>query len=463
MKTNTTNPATEQILQEYDVMSKDQVNEIVKNSKEEFGQWKKDIHKRIELVHNFADELRKNKTVLAETATNEMGKPIKESISEIEKCAWVMEFYADNGQVFINDESLNSDARKTVISFEPLGIIASIMPWNFPYWQISRFAAPSLIVGNTIILKPASATLQCGIELAKIFQKAGFPDGVFHTVVGNSSVAEYLLDSPFVNGVTFTGSTTVGIKVAQKASTGLKKCVLELGGSDSFIVCSDADVEKASEGAVKGRFINCGQSCVASKRFILVEDIAEDFLERFVQKTDKLRVGNPLSADTDIGPLVNGSALKTIDDQVSDAKNKGAQILTGGNRVGNKGYFYSPTIIKNISKEMRLYNEETFGPVASVFIVDDEKEAIKQANESEFGLGGSIWTSDYDKAEKMARSLESGMVSINNMMMSDPRVPFGGIKHSGFGRELSRYGMLEFVNIKSIRFYDRLTHNHHVE
>lgn len=463
MKIKTIDPSTEQILQEYNVMNQDQIRTIVKNSKLEFQNWKKDIHKRIELVHGLAEELRKNKTSLAEFATKEMGKPLKESLSEIEKCAWVMEFYGDNGQSFISDESINSDARKTVVSFEPIGVIASIMPWNFPYWQVSRFAAPSLVAGNTIILKPASATLQCGIELAKIFYRAGFPEAIFQVAVGNSSVAESLLDSAEVNGVTFTGSTVVGAKVAQKASLNLKKCVLELGGSDPFIVCDDADIEKASDGAVRGRFINCGQSCVASKRFILTKNIADSFIDSFTRKTEKLKVGNPLSEDTDIGPLVNDSALKTIENQVSDAKNKGAQILSGGQRIGNRGYFFSPTIIKNISKDMRVYTEETFGPVASIFIVDDEHEAIKMANASEFGLGASVWTSDYDKAEKMARSLECGMVAINNMMMSDPRVPFGGIKHSGFGRELSKYGILEFMNIKSIRFYDKLSHHHHVE
>jgi len=463
VKIKTINPSTEQVLQEYDSINQDQIKTIVKNSKTEFQNWKKNIHKRIELVHVLADEIRKNKTSLAEFATKEMGKPLKESLSEIEKCAWVMEFYGDNGQSFISDESINSDARKTVVSFEPIGVIASIMPWNFPYWQVSRFAAPSLIAGNTIILKPASATLQCGIELAKIFRNAGFPDDVFQVAVGNSSVAEGLLDSPEVNGVTFTGSTVVGAKVAQKASLNLKKCVLELGGSDPFIVFDDADIEKASDGAVRGRFINCGQSCVASKRFILTKNIADSFIDSFVRKTEKLKVGNPLSEDTDIGPLVNDSALKTIENQVSDAKNKGAQILTGGQRIGDRGYFFSPTIMKNISKDMRVYSQETFGPVASIFIVDDEDEAIKIANASEFGLGASVWTSDYDKAEKISRALECGMVAINNMMMSDPRVPFGGIKHSGFGRELSKYGILEFMNIKSIRFYDKLSHHHHVE
>lgn len=463
MKIKTINPATEQILEEYDIMSQTQINKAVENSKAEFYQWRKDLHKRIELVHNLAEEMQKNKTTLAKTTTKEMGKPIKESLSEIEKCARVMEFYGDNGQAFINDESINSDARKTTVFFEPLGAIASIMPWNFPYWQASRFAAPALIAGNTIILKPASATPQCGIELAKIFHSAGFPDYVFQTVIGDSTVAEYLLDSAHISGVTFTGSTKVGAKVAQKASLGLKKCALELGGSDPFIVCDDADIEKASDGAVKGRFINCGQSCVASKRFILVKEIADSFIENFVKKTEKLRVGDPFSEQTDVGPLVNEHALKTIELQVSDAKNNGAQILTGGNSLGSKGYFFSPTIIKNISKGMKIYNEETFGPVASVFIVDNDEEAIKLANNSEFGLGGSIWTSDYDNAEKIAKSLECGMVSVNNMMMSDPRVPFGGIKKSGFGRELSKYGILEFMNIKSIRFYDKLSHNHHVE
>ncbi len=463
MKVSTINPATEQIIAEYDVMSQKKVNEIVENSKLAFVDWRKDIHTRIELIHRFADELRKNKKDLALVASKEMGKPIKEAISEIEKCAWVMEYYGDNGQVFINDEVLNADARKTLITFQPFGVIASIMPWNFPYWQALRFAAPSMTIGNTIVLKPASATLQCGIEIEKLFNKVGFPNGVFQTLLGNSAVAEHLLDSPGIDGVTFTGSTSVGSKVAQRTGSHLKKCVLELGGSDPFIVCNDADVEKAAEGAVKGRFINCGQSCIASKRFLVEKKIADEFIEKFVQKTERLKVGNPLSDDTDIGPLVNYKGLETIEDQVKDAKDNNAEILTGGNRVGDKGYYFKPTIIRNISNKMRIYHEETFGPVASIIVVNDEKDAIKIANESSFGLGASVWTKDLDKAEKISRAIDSGMVSVNNMLVSDPRVPFGGIKQSGFGRELSKYGMLEFVNIKSIRFYDQLLHHHHVE
>jgi len=463
LKVKTINPSNEKVIQEYDIMDKSKVNEIVKKSKKSSIEWRKDMHKRIELLHRCADELRKNKKELALVATTEMGKPIKEAIGEIEKCATAMEYYGDNGQVFMNDEVLNTDARKTLITFQPLGVIASIMPWNFPFWQALRFAAPSMIIGNTIVLKPASATLQCGIEMEKLFTKVGFPEGVFQTLVGNSTVAEHLIDSPDIDAVTFTGSTTVGSKVAQKAGGNLKKCVLELGGSDPFIVCSDADIEKASEGAVKGRFINCGQSCIASKRFFVAENVADEFIEKFTQKTERLKVGDPLSEDTDIGPLVNSKGFETIQSQVQDAVDNGAEVITGGERVGDKGYFYKPTIIKNISNKMKIYHEETFGPVASVVVVEDEKDAIKLANESVFGLGASIWTKDFDKAEQFSKSIESGMVSVNNMLVSDPRVPFGGIKQSGFGRELAKYGMLEFVNVKSIRFYDKILHQHYVE
>ena len=462
MKVKTVNPATEEVLAEYDIMSKEKVNDTVKKSKETFVDWKKDFHKRIEFVHRLSHELRKNKNELARVATTEMGKPLKESISEIEKCALVMEFYGDNGQVFMNDEVLNTDARKSFITFEPLGVVGSIMPWNFPFWQALRFAAPSIVAGNTIVLKPASATLQCGIEIEKTIKNAGLQDGVFQTVVGNYIVAENLLETD-IDAVTFTGSNSVGAKVAQKAGERLKKCVLELGGSDPFIVCEDADIEKASDGAVKGRFINCGQSCVASKRFFVAKKVEKDFIEKFVQKTEKLRVGDPMSEETDMGPLVNKNGLKTIEEQVSDAVEKGAEILTGGKRIGDKGFFYKPTIIKNITKKMRIYHEETFGPVASITVVENENDSLALANDSPFGLGCSIWTQDLEKAERFSREIDSGMVSVNNVLVSDPRIPFGGIKNSGIGRELSRYGMLEFVNIKSIRFYDQLIHQHYVE
>jgi acyl-CoA reductase-like NAD-dependent aldehyde dehydrogenase len=458
----TINPATEEIINTYKIMTKEQIDDKVKKAQNTFQDWKKNANKRIDLLHDFANELKKENENLARIATNEMGKPIKEARSEVEKCAWVMEYYADNGQILSTDEVVNTDARKTVIKFQPIGVIGSIMPWNFPYWQALRFAAPSLMIGNTIVLKPASATMQCGIEIEKTFNKAGLPEGVFQTLVGDSSIAESLIDSN-VNAITFTGSVPVGAKVAQRATSQVKKTVLELGGSDPFIVCEDADIEKASTGAVKGRFINCGQSCIASKRFIVVKNVANKFIEKFVQKAERLRLGDPLSDDTDIGPLVNTNGLKKIDSQVKESVKEGAEVLTGGEQIEKKGYFYRPTVLKNINPKMSIAQEEVFGPVAPIIVADDEVEAIELANDSEYGLGASIWTQDLDKAERLSSSVQSGIVSVNNVVASDPRVPFGGVKKSGFGRELSRYGMLEFVNIKSVRFYDQLIHNHYVE
>jgi acyl-CoA reductase-like NAD-dependent aldehyde dehydrogenase len=461
----TVNPATEEIIQEYEVMTKEQIDDKVKKAQSTFQVWKSNIDKRTDFLYTFAKELRKNKEHLAKTATQEMGKAIKEARSEVEKCAWAIEYYADHGEIFSTGEVVNTDARKSIITFQPLGVIGSIMPWNFPYWQGLRFAAPSLMVGNTIVLKPASATMQCGIEIEKAFDKAGVPEGVFQTAVGDSSIAETLIDSNGINAVTFTGSVPVGAKVAQRATSKLKKTVLELGGSDPFIVCNDADIEKSSTGAVKGRFINCGQSCIASKRFIVVKDVADEFTEKFVQKTEKLKVGDPLLDDTDIGPVVNAKSLENMEGIINRTIKSGAELLTGGERmkINNKGYFFHPTIFKNVVPDMEIAQEEIFGPVAPIITVIDENEAIRIANDSKFGLGASIWTQDLEKAEKLSSMIESGIVTVNSMVVSDPRVPFGGIKNSGFGRELSRYGMLEFVNIKSVRFYDQLIYDHHVE
>ena len=462
MKVTTINPATEQTLEDYEAMASDDINKVVQKARQSFQEWRNNMQKRAAFLYNVAHLFRKDKERLAKVITMEMGKAIKEARSEVDKCAWVMEYYADYGSNFIADEATNTDARKSFIAFQPLGVVGSIMPWNFPYWQALRFASPSLMAGNAIVLKPASATLQCGIEIEKSFQRAGLPDGVFQTAVGDSRVAEMLIDSD-VNAVTFTGSVEVGKKVGQRAVAQLKKCVLELGGSDPFIVCADADLEKASTGAVKGRFINCGQSCIATKRFFVVEKVADEFTEMFTQKTEKLKVGDPLSEETDVGPLVNSKSLENIEGIVTDAVKAGAEALTGGERKGDKGFFYNPTILTKISPKMRIAREETFGPVAPITVVKDEIQAVDLANHSEFGLGASIWTQDLIKAERLSRLVESGIVTVNNVVVSDPRVPFGGIKNSGFGRELSRYGMLEFVNIKSVRFYDQLIYNHHVE
>jgi acyl-CoA reductase-like NAD-dependent aldehyde dehydrogenase len=461
---STINPATEQVIKQYEIMDKEQINEKIKRARNTFEQqWKKDVNKRIDTLHDLAAELRKNKENLAITATKEMGKTIKESRAEVEKCAWVVEYYADNGPIFMKEEIINTDARKSVVAFQPIGVIGSIMPWNFPYWQALRFASPSLILGNTVVLKPASATMQCGIEIENSFNNIGAPEGVFQTLVGDSSIAEALIDSDDINAITFTGSVPVGGKVAQRATSQIKKCVLELGGSDPFIVCDDADIDKASTGAVKGRFINCGQSCIASKRFIVVKKVANEFIEKFTQKAEKLRVGDPLSDETDIGPLVNNNGLQSIESIVKESVKDGVHVLTGGEKVGAKGYFYKPTVIKDVSSKMRITQDEVFGPVAPIITVESESEAIKLANDTNYGLGASIWTQDLDKAEKLSNEIQSGLVTVNNIVASDPRVPFGGVKKSGFGRELSRYGMMEFANIKSVRFYDKLVDYHHVE
>ncbi|MGI9566005.1 MAG: NAD-dependent succinate-semialdehyde dehydrogenase [Nitrosopumilus sp.] len=458
----TINPSTGKEIAKYSPMNREQVFQLVNKAKRAFPEWKKDYEKRRSYIYNLVEYLKKNKTRLAQVATSEMGKTIKESTGEIEKCAWVLEFYADHGDSFLSDEVLNTDARKSFLTFEPLGVIGSIMPWNFPYWQALRFAAPCLMAGNVIVMKPARITMQSGIEIEKAFAESGIPDGIFQTVIGSVDSANHLIDSD-VNAVTFTGSTNAGAKVGEKAAKNLKKCVLELGGSDPFIVLDDAIIERAAEGAVKGRFINCGQSCVASKRFFVGKNIAKDFIELFIKKASQLKVGDPTSMETDIGPLSSKDGLDTISGIVEDAKQKGAEILLGGSQTDGKGCFYKPTILTNVKPDMRIAKEETFGPVAPITIVENESEAIRMANDVEFGLGASIWTQDIEKANKISRRIESGIVSVNNVVLSDPRIPFGGIKHSGFGRELSRYGMLEFVNIKSVRFYDNLVHHHYVE
>ncbi|MSV33204.1 MAG: NAD-dependent succinate-semialdehyde dehydrogenase [Nitrosarchaeum sp.] len=458
----TTNPATGEEIAKYTPMDKEQVFQLVGKARRAFPEWKKDYEKRRSYIYNLVEYLKKNKMELAKVETSEMGKTIKESIGEVEKCAWALEFYADHGDSFLADEVLNTDARKSFLTFEPLGVIGSIMPWNFPYWQALRFAAPCLMAGNVIVMKPSRVTMQSGIEIEKAFTESGMPDGIFQTVIGSVESANHLIDSD-VNAVTFTGSTDAGAKVGQRAAMNLKKCVLELGGSDPFIVLDDAIIEKAAEGAVKGRFINCGQSCVASKRFFVGKNIAKDFIELFIKKASQLKVGDPTLIETDIGPLSSKGSLETISGIVRDAKEKGAEILLGGSEIEGRGYFYQPTILTNVKPNMRIAKEETFGPVAPITIVENESEAVRLANDTEFGLGASIWTKDLAKAEKMSRRIESGIVSVNNVVISDPRIPFGGIKHSGFGRELSRYGILEFVNIKSVRFYDNLSHHHYVE
>src|SRR5437870_7067704 len=451
----TINPATGKTHKRYKSSTKSDVDKAVTKARKAFEKWHQlSSSKRAIYLERTAKTLRAQKEKLARIITQEMGKPIKESLPEVAKCAWALEYYSENGPKFLNPEIVKTDANDSYLSFEPLGVIGSIMPWNFPLWQCIRFAAPSLMVGNTAVFKPSSVTPQSGLQLQEVFDSTGVPPGTFNIVLGSSEVASYLIEANTA-AISFTGSIPAGQDVAEQASGRLKKMVLELGGSDPFIVLDDADVEAASTGAVAGRFINNGQSCICAKRFFVVKKIADEFLDRFISKTKSLKVGDPLSPETDVGPVVREESLHKLDRQVKDSVKMGARVETGGERLKRKGFFYAPTILTAVDADMPVMKEETFGPAAPVMIVRDDDEAVRYANNSEFGLGSSVWSRDIRRAEKVARQLQAGMVTVNNIVVSDPRMPFGGVKKSGIGRELSRYGMLEFTNIKSIRLYEK--------
>jgi acyl-CoA reductase-like NAD-dependent aldehyde dehydrogenase len=393
--------------------------------------------------------MRKNREEYARTITEEMGKPIRQSLAEVEKCAWVCDYYADHAEVFLRDELIPTEFRKSFVSFEPLGVVASIMPWNFPFWQVMRFAVPALTAGNVGVLKHSSICLGSAQELEKAFEDAGFPEHVFQAVIGDYRAGEALVQAN-IDAVSVTGSVNTGRRVAELASQDLKKFVLELGGSDPFIVLDDADLNQTAYMATQSRLLNTGQSCIAAKRFIVVRDVADKFTKLFVENTQAEVVGDPLDAKTTVGPLVRNSQREALSKQVDDAKRKGARILTGGKNVNRAGYFYEPTIISEVNHDMEVVKEEVFGPAAPIIVVENEEQAIMEANNSEFGLGASIWTNDIDRGIRLARQVESGIVSVNEMVKSDPRLPFGGIKKSGIGRELSEFGIKEFVNIKSV-------------
>ena len=454
MKFNTINPATGETLGEFDAATPEHVKECIRDARAGFETWRRfPYSERTELLVKLSKILKERKHELAVVMTNEMGKIIRESEAEVAKCAWAFEFYAENAERFLTPEPVQTDAAQSYVAFDPLGVVAAIMPWNFPMWQLSRFAAPALSVGNTTVFKPASVTPQSGINMEKAFEEAGFPSGCFKTVLGSSRVADQLIDDPGTDAVTFTGSVGAGMMVAERTGRNLKKIVLELGGSDPFIVLGDADLEATTTGAVTGRFINCGQSCIAAKRFIVVKSVANQFTEQFLTKVKKLKVGDPLNPGTDIGPMVQEKALKELDSQVKASMQMGAKVEIGGERVDEAGFFYHPTVLTNVTTEMPVMREEVFGPVAPIYIAKDADEAITVANSSPFGLGASIWTQNRKEAEKYCREIQSGIVTVNNTVISDPRIPFGGIKKSGVGRELGRYGLLEFANVKAIRLY----------
>ncbi|MBM3895654.1 MAG: NAD-dependent succinate-semialdehyde dehydrogenase [Thaumarchaeota archaeon] len=451
MKIQTLNPATEEILAEYETVTPEQVNHEVMNSRKVFDSiWKKfDISERTKLLRNLSHILVQKKREYATIITNEMGKPIIESLAEVQKCSWVCNYFADNGKKFLEPEYLETDAKDSYVRFDPLGVIGCIMPWNFPFWQVLRFCVPAMLAGNTVVLKHSSVCPLSGNTIQQVVEEAGFPKGVFRHLVGNYIVGEALVKSN-VDAVSITGSTQAGKRVAEIASQQLHKFILELGGSDPFIVLKDANIDKAAEVGAKSRFLNNGQSCIAAKRFIVEEDVIEDFTKKFIENIEKQIVGDPLDEKTTIGPLVRDDSRDTIVNQLGKSALQGAQILIGGNVPKRKGFFFNPTVVGQVTPDMPISREEVFGPVAPIIAARNATEAIKFANDTEFGLGASIWSEKYAKENNLVKDVEAGMVFVNSMVISDPRVPFGGIKNSGVGRELSDYGLKEFVNVKSV-------------
>lgn len=448
------NPATGEVNREFELYPGDRIDEAIKKARAAFSEWKGlDISDRAQYLKNAARVLRRRKKELGEIITMEMGKAIKESIPEVEKCAWALEYFAENAEGFLEPEIVETDAKRAYVSFEPRGTILCIMPWNFPFWQAIRFGSPALAGGNVVLLKHSSYVPLCALELEKVFLEAGFPEGVYQTLLIDGSTASSLISRDEIDAVSLTGSLSAGQKVAEAAGKNMKKIVLELGGSDPFIVLSDADVEEAARVGVASRFLDSGQSCIAAKRFIVEQSIAEEFTSMFVEFASDLKVGDPMDADTDIGPLVREQQIELLEEQVKDALSSGAKALLEGGRLKRNGFFFSPVILTDLSNDMKVLKEETFGPLAPIVSVKDEVEALKIANDSEFGLGASIWSEDRERALRLAGNLEAGVVSINSLVKSDPRLPFGGVKKSGMGRELSKFGLYEFMNIKSISVY----------
>lgn len=446
----TVNPATGKPIAKYHNMSIDEIKDKVRNARTALMSWKSlDIGERCSLTRKLGRVMRKNKDEYSRTITEEMGKPIRQATAEVEKCAWLCDYYSETAESFLRDELIPTEFRKSFVSFEPLGVIAGIMPWNFPFWQAMRFAVPALTAGNVEILKHSSVCLGSALKLEDAFLEAGFPEGVFQCVIGNPIVGEALIKSD-IDAVSVTGSINTGKRVAELASKNLKKFVLELGGSDPFIVLEDADLNQTAYMAAQSRLLNTGQSCIAAKRFIVVKDVADKFIKLFVENTEAEVVGDPMDSKTTVGPLVRESQRQALAIQVEDARNKGANILTGGNPIDGEGYFFEPTVLGDVKHEMKVVREEVFGPAAPVIVVEGEEEAVAEANNSEFGLGASIWTNNLERGIRLGRQIQSGIVSINEMVKSDPRLPFGGTKSSGIGRELSEFGIREFVNIKSI-------------
>lgn len=445
------NPATEEVLGTYPELTDAELHAKLDLAAETFKTWSvTPVAERVAPLKRLATLLRERAPELGRLATLEMGKAITQATAEVEKCALACDYYAENAEKFLEPQHIKSDASESYVRFDPTGVILAVMPWNFPFWQVMRFAAPALSAGNVGVLKHASCVPQCAMALEQIFLDAGFPVGVFQNLLIGSSKVEQVIRHPSVQGVALTGSETAGSKVATLAGSLIKKTVLELGGSDPFIVLEDADLDRAAEFAAKARLQNAGQSCIAAKRFIVVDAVFDAFLSRFKAQVEASAVGDPLEKTTTMGPLSSEGGLQDIEKQVKESVEKGAAIVTGGSRIGDKGYFFAPTILSDVKPGMPAYEEELFGPVASVIRAKDTEDAICIANDSRFGLGSNLWTKNIELAEQIAPRIRAGCVFINGMVKSDPRLPFGGTGVSGYGRELSDYGLKEFVNIKTV-------------
>jgi succinate-semialdehyde dehydrogenase / glutarate-semialdehyde dehydrogenase len=445
------NPATGELLREFDQHSEKEVESKLELAERTYRDHRKTpFSERSRNMVRAAEILEKEKDSFARTMTSEMGKTLKSAVQEAEKCATGCRYYAENAERFLADEQVKTNAMRSFIRYQPIGPVLAVMPWNFPFWQVFRFAAPALMAGNVGLLKHASNVPQCALAIEDIFRRAGFPEGAFQTLLIGSKRVEAVITDPRVMAVTLTGSVGAGSNVAAVAGKHIKKSVLELGGSDPFIVMQSADLDRAISTAVQARVINNGQSCIAAKRFIVDNKIASEFERKFVERMAALKVGDPMDAATDVGPLATIDVLEGLEEQVNKTVQMGARVLLGGHRIKGKGYFFQPTVLADIPNGSPAQNDELFGPVASLFRANGMADAIRIANDSKFGLGSCAWTNDESEREMFINEIESGLAFINGMVASDPRVPFGGVKQSGYGRELSYHGIHEFVNIKTV-------------
>jgi len=452
MTLKSVNPATGNTLQTFVEMTEDEVNAIVESVHGAFNGWRKTSFSfRAERMKEVAHLLREGKEDFGTLMTEEMGKPYKQSIAEAEKCAWVCEYYADNAEKFLANKNIATEATNSFVSYQPIGIVLAVMPWNFPFWQVFRFAAPTLMAGNPGILKHASNVQGCAQAIEDIFTAADFPDNLFKNLVIGSDKVENVIKNPLVKAVTLTGSTPAGKAVASLAGSMLKKTVLELGGSDPYVILEDADLDQAVNACVAGRMLNTGQSCIAAKRFIVVEPCRSEFTNKVAKKIQNMNMGDPLDPTVDIGPMVNVSARDELHQQVITSLDKGAVLVAGGIIPESPGSFYPPTLLVDVTPGMPAFDDELFGPVAVIIAAKDEHQALELANQTKFGLGAAVFTTDLQKGKKIAAEvLEAGCCFVNDFVKSDPRLPFGGIKESGYGRELSEFGIHEFVNIKTV-------------